>query len=87
MTQINMVGGSSESDVADVAVRPVRCSPTPAVITLTAPAMCRMAWRNASAVSNLDGPKTLVMPLSAVWSLLRHPLEDTPLHHDYNGSS
>jgi len=44
-----MVGGSAENEDTDVAVKPVRFSPVPTVITLTAPARLRMACLNADA--------------------------------------
>src|SRR5580692_8560320 len=46
LTQTIMVGGSSDSEVADVAVRPVLSSPIPAVMTLTPPAIWRIASRS-----------------------------------------
>src|SRR5579883_1301382 len=46
LTQINIVGGSTDSEIAEVTVSPVRLSSTPAVITLTPPARCRIASRN-----------------------------------------
>src|SRR5208282_41514 len=43
LTQTSMVGGSSESETAEVTVSPVLASPEPAVITLTPPTRCRIA--------------------------------------------
>ena len=43
LTQMIMVGGSIDSDTAEVTVRPVRSSPSPAVTTLTPPATRRIA--------------------------------------------
>src|SRR6478735_9966595 len=49
------VGGSAESEATEVAVRPVRSSPAPVVMTLTPPARWRKAARNAAASSRIVG--------------------------------
>ena len=46
LTQISTLGGSTEKEVAEVAVSPVRSSPLPTVITATAPGSRRKALRN-----------------------------------------
>ncbi len=43
LTQTSMVGGSTESDKAEVAVSPTRSSPLPAVTTTTPPTRRRIA--------------------------------------------
>src|SRR4029077_14748728 len=48
LTQTSMVGGSSEGEIAEVAVSPVLTSPEPAVITLTPPMRCRIACLNVA---------------------------------------
>jgi hypothetical protein len=48
LTQTSMVGGSSDSEIAEVTVSPVRASPAPAVITLTPPTRCRIASLNVA---------------------------------------
>jgi len=60
-----MRGGSIDRERAVIAVSPVRSSPDPAVMTLTPPAMCRMAIRSSSGkLSLVSSIKQLDKPIS-----------------------
>lgn len=56
-----MVGGSTDSEVAEVTVIPVRSSPSPAVTTQTPLTRCRIASRNDGAGAS----ETLAMMFTA----------------------
>ena len=63
MTQTIIVGGSTDSDTADVTVRPVRSPASPAVTTLTPPASRRMASRSVGSARSVGGFTAIVIAL------------------------
>ena len=69
-----IAGGATDSDAADVTVSPVRSSSSPAVMTQTPPAICRMASLNVGA-SMLTGWFTIAFiarPTSSDGHAARH---------------